>query len=62
MRRDDHSNKIVWFRVKSCDMTIPVLFQLSLKIEGTREDVWGRPYPDCPATKHTLSYLYVITP
>jgi hypothetical protein len=27
--------------------------QLSFKIGGTREDARGRPYPSCPATKHT---------
>jgi hypothetical protein len=30
---------------------------LSLKIGGTREDIRGRPCPDCPATKHTLKLL-----
>jgi hypothetical protein len=51
MRRDDPSNKVVWFRVKGWDQCCP---QLSLKIGGTREDARGRLCPSCPATKHTL--------
>jgi hypothetical protein len=40
-----------WDRIIQC---CPVL---SLKIGGTREDDWGRPCPDCPATKRTTNRL-----
>lgn len=66
MQYNDSLNVAVWSRVRSWNRTIPVLYQLSLKIRRTKKDVRRYPCPACssyPATKcmeigsHTLGSI-----
>jgi hypothetical protein len=51
MRWDDPSNKVVWFKVKGWDKTIPMLSPVipqNWRDERVREDARGRPCPGYP--------------